>query len=44
MQFLIYWRWYITSDIYVCKSVASLMHDINNNNSPPNLSNLSEKT
>ena len=22
------------------KSVASLMHDINNNNSPPNLSNL----
>ena len=22
------------------KSIASLMHDINNNNSPPNLSNL----
>ena len=40
----IYWRWYITSDIYVYKSVASLMHDINNNNSSPKLSNLSEKT
>ena len=27
-----------------CKSVASLIHDIKNNNSPPNLLNLFEKT
>ena len=27
-----------------CKSVAGLMHDINNKNSPPNLLNLFEKT
>ena len=32
----------VTSMCY--KSVASLMHDINNNNSPPNLLNLFEKT
>ena len=32
----------VTSMCY--KSVASLIHDINNNNSPPNLLNLFEKT
>ena len=32
----------VTSMCY--KSVASLMHDINNNNSPPDLLNLFEKT
>ena len=44
MQFLYLLTLNITSDIYVYKSVASLMCDINNNNSSPNLSNLSEKT